>query len=169
MKSPSPEGQGDLYQALNQVRPRNETCVLLFVGFLGQARKPTRAPYRRPKRCHIMQQARETDPPHFSVEGTMLRLLHRKRVLTPFLDHSFLKTDVSMPGIISAMNARPGAAKTRAPAQCHPQTSIAPKKDPIVIGRANLSKNAAKTAATAQPYPRWCSIPTYPAHNCRRP
>ncbi len=62
--------------------------------------------------------------------------------------------EANIPGIISAMNARPGAANNSATAQCQPHTSIAPKKAPIVIGRVNLSINASIMAAIAQPEPK---------------
>lgn len=54
------------------------------------------------------------------------------------------------PGTIRIMNASPGAAKARAPSQCHPQTFMAPKKAPIVTGKVNRNRKAATSAATAQ-------------------
>ena len=60
--------------AIRPAGPRRRG-VLLFVGFLGQARKPTRAPGSAANQCQLAQPARETVPPRFEArnEHTLLR------------------------------------------------------------------------------------------------
>lgn len=65
-----------------------------------------------------------------------------------------------MPGI---KNINPGAANSAAKIQCSPQTSMAPKKAPMVIGNVNLKSSDATKQPIAHKAPRCSSIPEYPA------